>query len=209
MLLNLLELVDKYKLNITGVIHIGAHYGEELEVYNKIPSIQSIVMFEPAPRNFEVLKSRINDPKVILVNKALGPFSCKMQMNVETNNNGQSNSVLDPKIHLQQYPHITFNEKIEIKVDPLDKYEPNKTLNFINIDVQGFELEVFRGARNTLKKVDYIMTEVNRDEVYENCAKFDELSEFLSKYGFVCVEVDWAGSTWGDAFFVKKHLLNA
>jgi hypothetical protein len=76
--------------------------------------------------------------------------------------------------------------------------------NFINIDVQGYELEVFKGSENLLNSIDYIITEVNRDEVYENCVRIESLDEFLSKYGFIRVETDWAGHTWGDALYIKK-----
>ena len=37
----------------------------------------------------------------------------------------------------------------------------------INMDVQGYELEVLKGATKTLEQVDYVYCEVNRDEVYE------------------------------------------
>jgi hypothetical protein len=49
------------------------------------------------------------------------------------------------------------------------------------------------------------MTEVNRDEVYRNCAKIEELDNFLSSYGFVRVETTWDGGTWGDAFYKKQN----
>lgn len=47
------------------------------------------------------------------------------------------------------------------------------------------------------------MSEINRDEVYENCARVDDLINFLSPYGFKLVETDWAGNSWGDGLFVK------
>jgi len=74
----------------------------------------------------------------------------------------------------------------------------------MNIDVQGFELEVLRGAKKTLKNIKWIMTEVNRDEVYENCCMVDEIDNFLLPYGLRRVETDWAGNTWGDALYVKS-----
>ena len=48
------------------------------------------------------------------------------------------------------------------------------------------------------------MTEVNRDEVYKNCARVEQLDEFLLTYGFERVETTWDGETWGDAFYIKK-----
>jgi hypothetical protein len=75
--------------------------------------------------------------------------------------------------------------------------------NFINMDVQGYELEVLKGAENTLKYIDYVYCEVNRDEVYENNAYIEQIDDFLGKYNMKRVETDWSGNIWGDAFYVK------
>ena len=76
--------------------------------------------------------------------------------------------------------------------------------NFINIDVQGYELEVFKGSLRTLESIDYIISEVNRAELYENCTNVYELDNFLSLYGFKRVETSWEGVTWGDALYIKN-----
>jgi hypothetical protein len=89
-------------------------------------------------------------------------------------------------------------KKLDSFIDTVGKY------NFINIDVQGYELEVFKGGSEYLNSVDYIMTEVNRDEVYKGCPMVEELDEFLKPYGFERVETTWDGITWGDAFYVKR-----
>jgi hypothetical protein len=73
------------------------------------------------------------------------------------------------------------------------------------IDVQGYEMEVFKGAKKTLENVDYIMSEINRAEVYKDCAKLEELITFLKPYGFELVEESWDGITWGDGLFIKKN----
>ena len=96
----------------------------------------------------------------------------------------------------------------------LDKYvlENNVDLdmfNFINIDVQGYELEVFKGAMETLTEIDYVYTEVNTAEIYEDCTKIEQLDEFLGNlYNFERVETRFVGGkgagTWGDALYVKK-----
>ena len=76
--------------------------------------------------------------------------------------------------------------------------------NFINIDVQGYELEVFKGGKKVLESIDYILSEVNNAEVYENCVNVSELDVFLREFGFERVEPNWEGGTWGDAFYIKK-----
>jgi FkbM family methyltransferase len=207
MLLDLENLNKKYNLEIKGVLHIGAHYGQEFSVYEKM-NLTDVIFFEPLPQTFMVLQENIGN-KAKLVNKALGNDNKKVIMNVESANKGMSSSILKPNIHLLQYPHIKFETTIEVDMVKLDDYILSENLqssshNFINIDVQGYELEVFKGAKDTLNRIDYIMTEVNREFVYENNARIEEIDSFLSSYGFERVETTWDGITWGDAFYVKN-----
>lgn len=206
MLLKYDELVNKYEMNVTGVIHIGGHYGNEYGIYAGYPSIEKILFFEPDSKSFSVLKDRVgNDDKVICVNRALGPFEGSTTFYKSKDNEGMSNSLMKPALHASQYPHIVFNEEETINFSPLDKYEPKPIFNLINIDVQGFELNVFLGAKKTLKNIKYIIAEVNRDEVYENCTRVEELDAYLSLYGFERKETSWDGGTWGDAFYLKTN----
>jgi hypothetical protein len=120
-----------------------------------------------------------------------------------SSNQQESSSILKPKIHLDQYPNITFNETEAVILSKLDDYN-YKDYNFINMDVQGYELEVLKGSTETLKFVDYVYCEVNRDEVYENNALVEQLDEFLNPYNFNRVETEWVGDTWGDALYIKS-----
>jgi FkbM family methyltransferase len=205
MILNFDTLYIKYSLNIKGVIQVGAHHGEELEYYERL-GIKNRIFFEPATTCFNILKERMAD-RAILIKAAVGNENKKVLLNLETANGGGSNSILTPKLHLQQYPHIQFNDKEEVDMIRLDDFNDHNLYdyNFLNIDVQGFELEVLKGASNLLNNIDYIMAEINRDEVYENCAMVTDLISFLEPYNFKLVEEDWVGGTWGDGFFVKTN----
>jgi hypothetical protein len=72
------------------------------------------------------------------------------------------------------------------------------------MDVQGYELEVLKGGQEILNNIDYIITEVNRKELYKACVLVDELDSFLENYNMIRVETDWVGDSWGDAFYIKK-----
>tara|TARA_R110002020_G_scaffold410934_1_gene620641 strand:- start:202 stop:843 length:642 start_codon:yes stop_codon:yes gene_type:complete len=202
----------KHELNIRGLIHVGSFIGEEYPTYFRF-GVNNLIFFEPQPNIFSILKDNVGFSTV--VNKAVGNENKKVEFNVSHtpggvgNGSGASSSVLKPKKHLEQYPHITFNETIEVDMIRLDDYWkdsglPQQGFNFLNIDVQGFELEVLRGAAETLNYVDYILTEVNREELYEDCVLVEELDEFLDVYGFVREETSWGGGSWGDAFYVKN-----
>lgn len=203
MLLDLNELILKYHLKIKGVIHIGAHHGQEHNLY-KEHNINKIVYFEPLKSNFDVLQKTVGSD-AILYNLALGNDNKEIEMFVESANMGQSSSILEPDLHIKQYPHITFNNKEVVEMKKLDDIDLDiNNYNFINIDVQGYELEVFKGAINTLRNVDYIISEINRDELYKECARIEDLQSFLKDFGFELVESNWVGGSWGDGFFIKK-----
>jgi FkbM family methyltransferase len=206
MLFDLNYLKNKYKLDIKGIIHIGAHFGQEYEIYEKL-NINKMIFFEPHPKSFDVLFNKLNKKNNIkLINTALGNIEGSVDMNIELNNEGQSNSLLTPKKHLEKYPNIKFFDKIKVPITKLDNFlTEDFEYNFITIDVQGYELEVFKGSVKILDRIDYIITEINRDEVYENCVQVDELDNFLIKFGFIRVETNWGGDIWGDAFYIKNN----
>jgi FkbM family methyltransferase len=203
MILNLDTLVKKFDLKINGIIHIGAHHGQEYELY-KSHNVSNLIFFEPLISNFNVLKNNVGS-ECILHNIALGNKTELVDMFVETDNFGMSSSVLKPILHVTQYPSIVFNKRETVLMKRLDDIWFNRSnFNMINIDVQGYELEVFKGSVDVLQYIDYIISELNTEELYEGCAKLYELIDFLGPLGFKLVETDMAGGNWGDGLFIKK-----
>jgi FkbM family methyltransferase len=207
MILDFDKLFEKYNMKIKGVLHIGAHFGQEHHFYKR-KNIKNIAYFEPLKTTFNVLQQNVGND-AMLFNIALGNETKDVEMFVESNNQGQSSSILEPVLHTSQYPGIIFDKRETVSMKKLEDIELDfDNFNLINIDVQGYELEVFKGAKKILDKIDYIFAEINRDELYKNCAKIDELKNFLSEFGFILKEEDWAGGTWGDGLFIKKTLTN-
>jgi FkbM family methyltransferase len=203
MLLDFESICNKYNLEIKGVIHIGAHYGQEDSLYTN-RNIKNRMYFEPLEKNFNILKTKVSK-NAILHKIALGNEEKNVDMYVESANLGMSSSILKPQHHIIQYPHIVFNEIENVKMDKLDNIDFNRDdYNFINIDVQGYELEVFKGAEKTLNHIDFIISEINNVHLYENGTLLNDLINFLSQYNFELVEENWAGQTWGDGFFIKR-----
>jgi hypothetical protein len=70
--------------------------------------------------------------------------------------------------------------------------------------VQGYELEVLKGARKTLPQIQRLVCEVNLDEVYEGCALVDEVDAFLDEHGFRRTALDLhARGGCGDATYER------
>ena len=192
-------------MNVSGVVHIGAHYGEEIQEYVD-NGIQKITVFEPLSKNFEVLAKRLQNVNADIqgYQVALGSQKGTATMYLSSNE-AQSSSILKPKEHLEHHPDVSFDGTEEVEVSVLDDYDLGDA-NFINMDVQGYELEVLRGGKETLNNVDYVYCEVNRGEMYENNAMIDDIDEYLGEYGFERVETYWPETwyKWGDALYIKK-----
>jgi FkbM family methyltransferase len=97
-------------------------------------------------------------------------------------------------------PNETFNklynnlevtnlkDEIEIETITLDYFIDKHdigNIDFIKIDVQGAELDIFKGASNALKNVRNIVCEVEFIDVYENQPLFGDICNYLSQYNLM------------------------
>lgn len=59
MLINLEQLKNKYRIEVKGIAHIGAHVGSEVESYLKLFGEIPIHLFEPQKNIFKELKKML------------------------------------------------------------------------------------------------------------------------------------------------------
>jgi 2-O-methyltransferase len=111
----------------------------------------------------------------------------------------KSSSVFPPNKHRQEHPWCEF-DKETVDMRRLDDYKFK--IHFIHIDVQGAELKVFWGARETLKRTIAVWCEVSTIELYKNQPLKNEVIEFMAKERFVVKKDTCAGKS-GDCLFVK------
>lgn len=211
-MLDIQKLCQKHSISPTGVIHIGAHEGQEAKRYKESMGIDKLMLIEANPDVFSRLNKNLgNMSGVQTINCAITDKSGTATLHVTSMD--QSSSILPLKNHSDIYPHIEETQQITVQAKTLDallsdlQVDP-RDYNLLNIDIQGAELKALRGASNFLKHVDAINTEVNYDELYEGCASIDEIDEFLEEYGFERVATTTPyHPSWGDAFYVKKPVI--
>jgi hypothetical protein len=61
--------------------------------------------------------------------------------------------------------------------------------NFLKIDVQGYELEVLRGATNSLQAFEAVLLEVAIIEINEGAPLLHEVTTFMAARGFIASEI--------------------
>lgn len=207
MLIKINELIQKFNIEITGIIHIGAHECEELQDYNNAGiDNKNIYWIEAMQEKVELNKSRIRD---INIYQAVIDDVDDKEINFKITNNGQSSSVLDFGSHETHHPHVKVVETKVLKTNRMDtiieKYNiPVENLNFINLDIQGVELRALKSMEKYLHHIKYIFTEVNIEEVYKSCNMMHEIDSYLSEFGFKRVDQRiYTQFGWGDAFYIK------
>ncbi len=208
MLINFTSLVTKYG-KPKGIIHIGAHRMEEKTEYLK-HGFNNTIWVEANTFIYEEIKEQKGSEERIF-NFAICDRSDEVLDFYITNNN-ESSSILKLDKHKIHHPNIHETNKILVLSKRMDDLFSENDIgidnyNFINLDIQGAELMALKGFGNLLKNIDYIYTEVNISNLYENCALMSEIDEYLSDFDFIRAETKLTEYEWGDAFYVKKSIL--
>jgi FkbM family methyltransferase len=207
MLIKLITLVNKYKLKINGVFHIGAHHCEERKDYHEQGvTDEKIIWIEGNKQICDNVKK--SNKNIIIYNEVVSDAN-NQELEFIITNNGQSSSILELDLHKKFHPHVHEVNRYKVKTKTVDTIiEENKInmqhINFLNIDIQGAELLALKGMTNNLKYFDYIYLEVNIDSVYKNCALMTDIDKFLLDFGFKRMETCLTEYKWGDAFYVKN-----
>jgi FkbM family methyltransferase len=198
------QLLPYLKNKVKGAIHIGAHTCEELPFYNNLGlTNENIIWFEANPKLVE--SNKLKNPNIQIHQVMLAENNGEEREFMITNN-GQSSSFLEFGTHRQLYSEVVEVDRIKLKTSTLDSYNLPDNYNFINIDVQGAELHVLKGALETLKHIDFLYVEVNIHEVYVGCGMMHEVDSLVEPLGFNKVLSDVSESSgWGDVLYVKNQ----
>ncbi|MBB6131815.1 FkbM family methyltransferase [Mucilaginibacter lappiensis] len=211
MLISLYELIAKYQISPTGVLHIGGHFAEEAHEYFK-NGVERTIWIEANPNYLPIMEDALKDySNYIVFNECMTDENDKEVELKISNNEGQSSSILDLEYHSIAHPEIWYIGKIKLKTKRLDSLFIEKDLDikrypFVNIDIQGAELLALKGFGDLLYNVKYLYLEINEKEVYKNCALIGEIDEYLETYGFVKKEqIMCADFGWGEAFYINQY----
>jgi 2-O-methyltransferase len=187
------------------IIEIGANNGEHTQWFLDIFPNATIYAFEPDPRASAKFKARVDDPRVKLVECAIGDVDNE---EIEFYMSGglppglspekvaefplgwdMSGSLLPPKSHVERWPGITFDKKIKVPVRTLDSWSKENDIRNVDLiwaDTQGAEGKIVAGGLDTLSRTRFFYTEYSNDEWYEGQATLRVLMNMLEKFKVIC-----------------------
>lgn len=218
---DLKNILDCEELRATvkrGIIHVGAHEGQEVEQYFGL-GFERIVLIEANPELYDALVARFGgDARIKIYNYAICDREGIVDFHVHTSRSGSTEpaSILRMKRFNQIVSTLHTPRTIQIPAITLDalfdRYDLRRTdYNHLNVDIQGAEVLAFKGATTLLGLMDAVVSEVNLIDLYENGALEDEVVMLLGQYGLVKKRAHYhtlydENSTfpaWGECLFMR------
>ncbi len=166
---NLNELPEEIikKLQGKDFIDVGAYIGDSALVLNNFYP-RKLYAFEPIPENFQNLLKTINLNQlknIVPIQKGLGDNNARLKL---------------VKKDIISFIDESGSEEVEIiKLDDFVKENSIQT-GLIKLDVEGYELEVLKGAKETIKKFKPLLIV----SVYHTGKDFFEIPLLLKKLGY-------------------------
>ncbi len=138
------------KRNRSRVINCGAYDGDTIrKIVAKDGKIEALACFEPNLNTFELLSSFVNE-NILSVANDVSLFPCGVDESnklVKFSQNGASSSTLSASTTSEKTQNETY-----IPVVKIDSVLPNFGPTYINMDIEGAELNALRGAEKTIAK---------------------------------------------------------
>lgn len=174
---------NRFKSN-SVFIDVGANIGYYSIWASKFNPYGKIYSFEPSVSNFKRLNENISCnnlfSQIIPIQKAVAASSGHISMTED----------LDTLNHIVKSEIITENENtVKVGCINLDDFAQNENISFIDylkIDVEGYELDVLKGAEKLLmeKKIGIIQMEIN-NALQHSGHSVDAMLELLKKHSYM------------------------
>lgn len=139
--------------------------------------MEAIYCFEPIKSTFEILQTNITlnniQHKTYSFNIALGEGNYNGEISLYDNSNIGATQIIPAKTQADIQNKIAI-ERLD---DFMDKNFKHTDIDFIKIDVEGFEYDVLNGAVNTIKKYQPIIAiEIFNENFEKNYNFFRKIS---------------------------------
>jgi FkbM family methyltransferase len=158
--------------NFNLAVDVGANVGlHSVRFAQKFSQVES---FEPFSINYECLEKNVSTFVNVKLHKtALGSVNKTETISLPKD---LDNSGAVSFVDFQNSERELIHESVEVKT--LDDYDLSP--NLIKIDTQSYELEVLKGARNTLQKhKPVLIIEVGKGKPLQ------DIQEYLNQFGYV------------------------
>jgi FkbM family methyltransferase len=174
--------------DVSGVIHVGAHTGQERKLYAQYRL--DVLWIEALDEQFETLKRNLAGyPSQRALRCLLTDQDHQEYQFHIASNAGASSSILELGLHEDIWPGVTYTKSTTITSSTLPTLLKEQGIDpsgydALVMDTQGSELLVLKGALALLRNFKYIQTEVADFEAYRGCCQLADIEAYLAQSGY-------------------------
>ncbi|MGH2956304.1 MAG: FkbM family methyltransferase [Solirubrobacterales bacterium] len=203
-------------LGVDVLFDVGANVGQYATDVRKWGYEGQIVSLEPQAAAFHELEAAAqNDPQWTVRRMGLGDTAGQAEMNISPASPHSSLLSMGPR-YLELAPELAYVGTETVRIETLDSVSAEflkpSTRAALKLDVQGFEMNVLRGAPELLHRAVSIEAELLFSELYEGQAAAKELIDMFYDAGLRLAWLEpMPGSfdertgtlDWADGMFVR------
>jgi len=179
-----LERIAKLGFNPNQIFDVGAYKGDFANLCFKYFPYSKVACFEVLENRVEQLNLLASkNPSLQVFPTLLGS---EIREEVQFNQSETASSVLVESIP-QNFPVKSFPMKTVDSI--VTDYFNGESPDFLKLDVQGYELEVLKGAEKSLAQMQVILAEVNLIDIHQNVALLAELVGWLNERNWVAYDI--------------------
>ena len=182
-----INLVKKFIKSGTDSIDVGVYrgvYSYEMSKYS-----EKVHSFEPNPIIFKYINKNLKKfiKNIHLYNFALSNQNKTMNLKIPIRNSNSNKEIFEEyyemgKATIHNENNFENYENFEIQTKKIDEFNFDNKISLIKIDVEGHELEVIEGAKNTIKKdKPILLVEIEKQYTKKEVA---ESINFINSLGY-------------------------
>lgn len=176
------------------ILDIGGGIGASLKLFSGHFPDKKIMVFEPVTESYNAIKERFPDHvNIEFIKAAAGNETSEKEINIAGRITSSSllPLVADPDSDVFNEKNLGQVRVEKIKIVRLDDFlaKNSDEVGIMKIDVQGFEMDVLKGAEMTLKRTDIIVLEANNHDAYSGSAKYYDIDRYLRDRNFALYNI--------------------
>jgi FkbM family methyltransferase len=190
------------------ILDVGANVGQSVDRFLHLFPSSRIHAFEPSPSTYEKLKVHCRGQQNVTPwNLGIGSTSGMLEF-IENSHSDMSSFLVPSEM---SWGHVTKRTNAEVKtLDLFAKEQGIECIHLLKSDTQGYDYEVFKGARELMKAnmIALIYFEFIFSDMYKNLPDFDKVFRFLLDEGFLLVsfyDIHYQKelASWTDVLFIN------
>lgn len=198
---NTLYRIQKQSFEPKIIFDVGAFRGDWSKNCLKIFPNAKYYLFEPQDKMIKYL-TRIENEKIKIENLFLGKDDGSVVKFYEAETSSSA---------LRFGPHTSVN-KVSTSLETYCKDNSINNIDVLKLDVQGYELNILKGAQSIFNNIQIIILEVSLIDVYIDCPLVSDIIFYLDKNEYQLFDIvdfkhrELDNNLWQcDMFFVRKN----